>query len=57
MLKRVNTYKSASPDGIPGHVLRVCADELACVFSDISPHLLQGDHRPSAQEKQGDVPK
>ena len=29
--KRVNPLKAAGPDGIPGHVLRACADQLAGV--------------------------
>ena len=33
--KRVNTHKAAGQDGIPRHVLRVCADQLAGVFADI----------------------
>ncbi len=33
--KRVNTRKAVSPDGIPGHVLRACAFQLAGVFTDI----------------------
>ncbi|KAK3509870.1 hypothetical protein QTP70_018489 [Hemibagrus guttatus] len=34
-LSRVDPRKSAGPDGIPGRVLRVCADQLAQVFTDI----------------------
>ena len=33
--KRVNPRKAAGPDGIPSRVLRVWADELAGVFTDI----------------------
>ena len=33
--KQVNIHKAAGPDGLPGHVLRACADQLASVFSDI----------------------
>lgn len=33
--RRVNIRKAAGPDGIPGRVLRVCADQLADVFTDI----------------------
>uniref|UniRef100_A0A8C9VFB8 Reverse transcriptase domain-containing protein n=1 Tax=Scleropages formosus TaxID=113540 RepID=A0A8C9VFB8_SCLFO len=33
--RRVNTRKAAGPDGIPGRVLRVCAVQLAGVFTDI----------------------
>ncbi len=34
-LKRINTHKSPGPDGIPGRALKVCADQLADVFTDI----------------------
>ena len=30
-----NIYKAAEPDGLPGRVLRACADQLASVFTDI----------------------
>ena len=33
--KQVNIHKDAGPDGLPGHVLRACADQLASVFTDI----------------------
>jgi hypothetical protein len=33
--KQVNIHKAAGPDGLPGRVLRVCTDQLACVFTDI----------------------
>ena len=33
--KRINHRKAAGPDGIPSRVLRVCADQLAGVFTDI----------------------
>ena len=33
--KQVNIPKAAGPDGLPGSVLRACADQLACVFTDI----------------------
>ena len=29
--KRVNIHKAAGPDGLPGRVLRACADQLAIV--------------------------
>ncbi|KAK3540078.1 hypothetical protein QTP70_025654 [Hemibagrus guttatus] len=35
VLSRVDPRKSAGPDGIPGRVLRACADQLAHVFTDI----------------------
>ncbi|KAK3511949.1 hypothetical protein QTP70_027573 [Hemibagrus guttatus] len=34
-LSRVDPRKSAGPDGIPGCVLRACANQLAQVFTDI----------------------
>ena len=33
--KQVNIRKATGPDGLPGCVLRVCADQLASVFTDI----------------------
>jgi hypothetical protein len=33
--KQVNIHKAAGPDGLPGRVLRACADQLAGVFTDI----------------------
>ena len=32
---KVNIHKVAGPDGLPGCVLRACADQLASVFIDI----------------------
>lgn len=34
-VSKVNARKAAGPDGIPGHVLRACAEQLADVFTDI----------------------
>ncbi len=34
-LRRVNVRKTAGPDGITGHVLRSCADQLAGLFTSI----------------------
>src|SRR4029434_8635044 len=34
-LQRVNPRKSSGPDGVPGRVLRGCADQLAEVFTSI----------------------
>ncbi|KAL0201505.1 hypothetical protein M9458_004692, partial [Cirrhinus mrigala] len=34
-LSRINARKAAGPDGIPGRVLRACAEQLAGVFTDI----------------------
>ena len=36
IFKLVNIHKAAGPDGLPGRVLRACADQLASVFNDIS---------------------
>ena len=33
--KQVNIHKAAWPDGLPGRVLRACADQLASVYTDI----------------------
>ena len=33
--KQVKIHKAAGPDGLPGGVLRACADQLASVFTDI----------------------
>ena len=33
--KQVNIHKAAGPNGLPGCVLRACADQLAGVFTDI----------------------
>ena len=33
--KQVNINKVAGPDGLPNHVLRACADQLASVFTDM----------------------
>jgi hypothetical protein len=34
-VKQVNIHKAAGPYGLPGRVLRACADQLAGVFTDI----------------------
>uniref|UniRef100_A0AAY4BNL9 Reverse transcriptase domain-containing protein n=1 Tax=Denticeps clupeoides TaxID=299321 RepID=A0AAY4BNL9_9TELE len=34
-LSRINARRAAGPDGIPGRVLRACAEQLAGVFTDI----------------------
>ena len=33
--KQVNIHKAAGPNGLPGCVLKACADQLASVFTDI----------------------
>ncbi|KAK3540831.1 hypothetical protein QTP86_002361 [Hemibagrus guttatus] len=57
-LCRVNPWKSAGPDNIPGRVLRECAEQLADVFTDIFNISLSccsyvpqdNDHCPRAKE-------
>ena len=57
--KQVNVHKAAGPDGLPGRVRRACADQLACVFTDIfylsltvwNTNMFQADHHsPCSQE-------
>ncbi|CDQ68875.1 unnamed protein product [Oncorhynchus mykiss] len=33
--KQVNIHKAAGPDGLPGRVLKACADQQSSVFTDI----------------------
>jgi hypothetical protein len=33
--EQVNIHKAAGPDGLPGCVLKACADQLSSVFTDI----------------------
>jgi hypothetical protein len=33
--EKVNIHKAAGPDGLPGRVLRACADQMASVFTEI----------------------
>ena len=33
--KQINIHKAAGTDGLPGRVLRGCADQLAGIFTDI----------------------
>jgi hypothetical protein len=33
--RQVNIHKAAGPDGLPWRVLKACADQLSCVFTDI----------------------
>ena len=33
--KQVNIHNAAGPDGLPGCVLKACADQLASVFTEI----------------------
>ena len=34
-VRQVNIHKAAGPEGLLGRVLRACAGQLACVFTDI----------------------
>ena len=34
-IKHVNIHKAAGADGLPGHVLKACADQLTSVFTNI----------------------
>ena len=63
--KQVNIHKAAGPDGLPGLVLRACADQLAG-FTDIfnmsliecKTNMFHVDHlSPCAQEHKGNLPK
>ena len=40
VFNQVNTRKAAGLDGIPGHILRACADQLAGIFSHFQPFLV-----------------
>ena len=35
IFRKINIHKASGPDGLPGHVLQACADQLASVFTDI----------------------
>ena len=51
--KQVNIHKAAGPDGLPGRVLRACADIFNC-----NTNMFQADHHsPRAQEHQGNMHK
>ncbi len=54
--KRVNIHKAVGPDGIPGHVLRACAFQLAGVFTDIFNLSLSLSVVPSCFKKSTIVP-
>ncbi|KAF7647838.1 hypothetical protein LDENG_00165960, partial [Lucifuga dentata] len=40
VLKTVNPRKAAGPDGVPGKVLKACADQLSQIFASIFNHSL-----------------
>ena len=64
--KQVNIHKAAGPDGLPGRVLKACADQLARFFTDIfnlsltesviPTYMFQADHHsPCAQGREAKV--
>lgn len=54
--KRINPHKAPGPDGIPGRALRVCADQLAGVFTDIFNTSLLQSVVPTCLKKSTIVP-
>ena len=54
--KRVNPHKATGPDGIPSHVLRACADQLAGVFTDIFNQSLSQSAVPTCFKRATIVP-
>ena len=54
--KRINQHKAPGPDGIPGRALRVCADQLAGVFTDIFNNSLLQSVVPTCLEKSTIIP-
>ncbi len=55
-LKRVNVRKAAGPDGITGHVLRFCADQLAGLFTSIFNESLAASVVPTSFKKSVIIP-
>lgn len=55
-LRRVNSRKAAGPDGIPGRVLKSCADQLAPVFTSIFNLSLAHSVVPSCFKKSTIIP-
>ncbi len=55
-LKRVNVRKAAGPDGITGHVLRSCADQLAGLFTFIFNESLATSVVPTSFKKSVIIP-
>ncbi len=55
-LKRVNVRKAARPDGITGHVLRSCADQLAGLFTSIFNESLATSVVPTSFKKSVIIP-
>ncbi len=50
-LRRVNVRKAAGPDGITGHILRFCADQLAGLFTSIFNESLATSVVPTSFKK------
>ncbi len=55
-LRRVNVRKAAGPDGITGHVLRSCADQLAGLFTSIFNESLATSVVPTSFKKSVIIP-
>ncbi len=55
-LRRVNVRKAAGPDGITGHVLRSCADQLAGLFTSIFNESLATSVVPTPFKKSVIIP-
>ena len=56
--KQVNIHKAAGPEGLPGHVLRACADQLAGVFIDIfNMSLIESVIPLPVPKNKGNLPK
>ncbi|XP_071022377.1 IgGFc-binding protein-like [Oncorhynchus clarkii lewisi] len=48
---QVNIHKAVGPDGLPGRVIRACADHLADVFTDIFNMFLIESHQYKSTEQ------
>ncbi|XP_077599374.1 UBAP1-MVB12-associated (UMA)-domain containing protein 1 isoform X1 [Stigmatopora nigra] len=55
-MQSVNTRKAAGPDGIPGKVLKACAEQLAGVFTDIFNRSLQQSIVPACLKSSTIIP-
>ena len=55
-LRAVNPRKVTGPDGVPGQVLRDCADQLAGVFTDIFSQSLSQAIIPSCLKTSTIIP-
>ena len=54
--RQVNIHKTVGPDRLPGHVLRTCADQLACVFTDMFNLSLSESVKPTCFKQTTIVP-